>query len=343
MFFNAKQNEDGTYDRVYEATDFAEYFADFIGNGVYNKGTTPLQVVSKNGLTVKVKAGTAFIDGHKYELTEDKDITLSPNTYGTEKQSVIAVTLNLTNREITVKARQNVTSLLPVSSGGTKELVLASIKMSPNASNISQSDITDRRPDSSYCGWVTGVVKQIDTTDLFAQFEDAFNTWFDGVKNQLTTDAAGKLQAQINSLTKESYFYKDLSGASITAGLGIETGYVGVRMIGNVCTIFGQFKTNDLASGRAPRFVLASSNDIRTIDSGLLSAMSFHYKTSNANSADRTPYVPTVVYEAMGTTYNYYPARISLDTGIDIRMSGDFVENKRYEFYVTYICKGKTS
>jgi len=38
-FFNAELVS-GAYDRVYQAEDFAKYFASFVGNGVYmNKAT----------------------------------------------------------------------------------------------------------------------------------------------------------------------------------------------------------------------------------------------------------------------------------------------------------------
>ena len=63
--------------------------------------------------------------------------------------------------------------------------------------------------DESVCGWVTGVVKQLDTTTLFNQFEAYFaefkasyeadfETWFETIKGQLSEDAAGKLQLQLD-------------------------------------------------------------------------------------------------------------------------------------------------
>ena len=77
-FFNALQSG-GVYDRIYDASDFASYFSSFIGNGVFVSPVDQLKVVAKSGRTVTVKKGKAFIDGYYYELTEDKDITLSVN------------------------------------------------------------------------------------------------------------------------------------------------------------------------------------------------------------------------------------------------------------------------
>ena len=77
-FFNGTKQTDGTYDRTYDASDFASFFAKFIGNGVY-KGSG-LNVVPKSGLTVTLKAGSAFVNGYWYELSEDMDFTLSVNS-----------------------------------------------------------------------------------------------------------------------------------------------------------------------------------------------------------------------------------------------------------------------
>ena len=78
-FFNAVQSG-GTYDRTYNAADFADYFSSFIGNGVFlNANSDGLKVVAKTGLTVTVKAGRAFIDGYYYHLTENMDVTLQAN------------------------------------------------------------------------------------------------------------------------------------------------------------------------------------------------------------------------------------------------------------------------
>ena len=47
---------------------------------------------------------------------------------------------------------------------------------------------------------MTGIVDTIDATTLFKQWNSEFDIWFDGMKGQLSTDAAGNLQVQINAL-----------------------------------------------------------------------------------------------------------------------------------------------
>lgn len=58
-FFNSVSG-----DRVYRAEEWAEYFASFIGNGVFPVPSTSLQVVAGSGMAVAVKTGKAWINGY---------------------------------------------------------------------------------------------------------------------------------------------------------------------------------------------------------------------------------------------------------------------------------------
>lgn len=202
-FFNALELSDGQLDRKYDASDFAKYFAMFIGTGVFVNPTNNLQVVAKSGLTVTVKKGNAFIDGYWYELDEDLDVTFNPNATQYETDNLVCCVLDKTKREIVVSKKESVSSILPTNNGSVHELVLADVKLGVGVSIITNSVITDRRPDKSYCGFVKGTVEQIDTTDLFVQFSTAFTEWFETVKGQLGEDVAGNLQNQIEGIKQE--------------------------------------------------------------------------------------------------------------------------------------------
>lgn len=202
-FFNAMETGSGVYDRVYDAEDFAQYFALFIGNGVFLNPADQLKVVPKTGLTVTVKAGKAFIDGYWYELDEDMDITLSANGTSNAVNDVIACTLNKSTRAVSVVKKENVSSLLPVNNGTTHELILAIISVGVGVSSLTASNITDTRPDNTYCGFVGALIEQVDFGNLFDQMESQFSDWFNEMKDQLTEDAAGNLQTQIDELEEQ--------------------------------------------------------------------------------------------------------------------------------------------
>lgn len=191
----------GSYDRTYGSDDFSDMISLLVSDGVFVTPANQLMVQAKSGRTVTVKAGRAFIDGRWYILDEDKNITLSANGTAYARKDVICCTLNKSTRQITTVKKEGVSSTFPVNNGTTHELVLAEINVRVGATSISNADITDRRADSKYCGFVTGMVQQIDTTDLFLQFETRFNEWFDEIKGQLSGDVATRLQQQINDLS----------------------------------------------------------------------------------------------------------------------------------------------
>lgn len=199
-FFNANETQSGVYDRVYNAEDFAKYFALFVGNGVFINPANQLKVVPKTGLTVTVKAGKAFIDGYWYVLDEDMDIKLSVNGTAKKVNDLILCVLDKSRRTIRVKKRENASVLSPTNNGTVHELVLAIVSVGVGVSTLNSGNITDTRPDNTYCGYVGALVEQVDFGNLFEQMESQFNAWFDGMKGQLTKDAAGNLQTQINEL-----------------------------------------------------------------------------------------------------------------------------------------------
>lgn len=232
-FFNA-QESGGTYDRVYDASDFAEYFALFIGNGVFVNPMNQLKVVPKDGLTVTLKKGNAFIDGYWYKLTEDMDFTLSPNGTSYAITDVIAITLDKTNRIVTAKKKEQVSSIVPVDNGTVHELIVASISLGVGVSSITEAMITDQRPFDEYCGFVTGTVDQIDASEMFTQLEAQFTEWFDSIKGQLSGDAATSLQLQINELKQIANMLK--GGTELVDGTDLN----------NVTTIGNYYRTTAL-------------------------------------------------------------------------------------------------
>lgn len=197
-FFNAVETSSGVYDRTYNAEDFASYFSKFISNGVFINPTDGLKVSIQSGLKVTVKAGSAYIDGYYYELTENKTLTIPVNSSSYVQEDSVVIRLNKTNRKMSLELKQNDVSVSRTST--VKEIQLATIRKPIGASSFSPSDITDMRPYNEVCGFVTGVVQQISTSDLFSQFTAMFNEWFDGIKGQLGQDAATSLQNQINKI-----------------------------------------------------------------------------------------------------------------------------------------------
>lgn len=204
-FFDAVQTG-SVYDRTYASADFAEYFSSFIGNGVFVEQSDSLMVQPSSGLNIKVQVGKAWINGYFYSLTEQpKTLALARGDNRYARIDRVVCRLNMENRLIEVKVLEGTPSSNPVAKDIERndahyDLVLAEVAVSAGATTISAKDITDKRQDEKVCGVVAGVVKQIETSALFAQFKDAFDTWFESIKGQLDGDVAGMISNKIEAV-----------------------------------------------------------------------------------------------------------------------------------------------
>lgn len=194
-FFNSVSG-----DRVYRAEEWAEYFASFIGNGVFPVPSSNLQVVEGSGMVVTVKAGKAWINGYFYYNTGDLSVTLATADGVLNRIDRIVVRWDLTERKISVAVKSSTPSASPVApelqrDADAYELCLADVLVGAGVTAISQAVITDRRLDMSLCGMVAGVVQQIDTDAFNAQL----NAWFEDYKDMSKAEYSD-LVAYMNSL-----------------------------------------------------------------------------------------------------------------------------------------------
>ena len=187
-FFNSV---DG--DRKYDADDIGNYFLKLISDGVFATPATAMQVTAVSGLKVSVAAGWGFIKCKYLNNTAALQLTLSAADVVLNRIDRIVMRLDTTNRLMTIAVKQGTAASTPTApaltrvTGGVWELSLAQIYVGAGVTTITQANITDERADTSLCGYVTGLIDQIDTTNLFAQFTAAFNEWFDDVKESVVS------------------------------------------------------------------------------------------------------------------------------------------------------------
>lgn len=201
-FFNSKQNDDGTYDRIYEASDFAQYFSLMVSDGVFkDKKNKYLQVSPKDGdMKVNVSAGWGFIDGYWYHNQSDVVLEIPVNTdFSTTKQAVVLV-LDLIDRQISLDVFKNYDGGGKFTFKGKKYIVLGYVTLTVGQTSIGWKDITDTRYDNLHCGAVSGLATDVDVATMFQNVKDSFDNWFNGIKGQLDTDQAGHLQLEVNDL-----------------------------------------------------------------------------------------------------------------------------------------------
>lgn len=174
-------SEDG--DRKYSAADFVGFFQDFFTNGIVAESTTYLQVMAKEGLTVRVNVGKAYINGGFFKPKTVTDLNIEDSDTTNPRYDMVVLRWDATIKKIYLDIVKGTPAATPSVPALTRneivyELGLARIYVAANTLQITQANITDLRFNSSYCGVVKGVIDTIDTTDLFAQYEKA---WIDFV------------------------------------------------------------------------------------------------------------------------------------------------------------------
>lgn len=210
-FFDAVDQGGGDYDRVYSASSFAHYFSLLVKNGVFPDPSTGMQVKASSNpdMHVSVQPGSGWINGY-YITVEDnvpEQLTVPTANPSLSRVDSVIMGLNYVDRKIQLYIKSGAVSASPSSVSLQRdkdlyELELAQIIVSAGMASISQSSIIDMRQNTSRCGIVAGTIDQIDTEDLFAQYNAAFQTWFEEIKSNLSGNVATNLQNQITALEK---------------------------------------------------------------------------------------------------------------------------------------------
>lgn len=198
-------------DRRYNAEQMSNYFDGLISNGIYESIGQRLVVTRGTGMTVNVGTGRAIINCHW--LKNDAQVTLELDPSDVQYSRIDAIVLRLdkteSGRAIDITVKTGTPSLNPITPSLTRtqdvyELMLASVTIEKNATTIEQKNISDRRS-SSLCGWVTGIIKQVDTSDLFLQWQDAYESYFEQATSDFDDYMAAKkaeFSTWFNSLTR---------------------------------------------------------------------------------------------------------------------------------------------
>lgn len=185
-FFNSVNG-----DRKYNADDISNYFLKLISNGVFATPSNAMQVQASADMTVNVSAGWAFINCKWLENTAEYPLTLDAADVVLNRIDRIVLRLSESPRTMGIYIKKGTPASTPTppelarTKGVIWELSLAKISIHAGTTAITQAMIADERADTGLCGWVTGLIDQIDTTNLFAQFTNAFNTWFSEIKDEV--------------------------------------------------------------------------------------------------------------------------------------------------------------
>ena len=208
-FYNSKNG-----DRKYNAEDMTQPYKRLVSDGVYAMPAGQLKVTAAGGMKIQVSAGAAKIGSRWLESDAIETFTLDPSDVALNQ--IYAVVIRDDNSEnvrdglIALKKgalASNPTAPEVERSENITELKIAEIRVNKLVEEVTDADIKDTRADTAVCGWVTGLIDQVDTSDLFTQWESAyeqehqrqqeqitsnqweFDRWFNNVKDTFLTQA----------------------------------------------------------------------------------------------------------------------------------------------------------
>lgn len=224
-FFNSV---DG--DRTYNADQMSEYFKGLISQGVYESVGGALQVLADTGMTVKVQTGRAIVDYKWLECDAVESVTINAAHQVLPRYTAVVVRLDIANRLIELgtvdgTAASNPSYPAMTNSATVKEICLAMVYVPAGATAITQANITDMRA-SDKCGWVTGLIEQVDTSTLWLQWQDAYQAYYDAMTVQFE-DWFNTLtqQLNVNTYIKEYKGRMTLNGLSTSFPLSLLENY----------------------------------------------------------------------------------------------------------------------
>ena len=175
------------FDRAETSELFRLLFSKLLTNGVLAKPADCFKVMAGDtGLTVKVQPGFGLINGaFAYDpVAATFELAAAPTSYSRIDRIVLRCNYLERLCEIIVKtgtpaATPAAPELVQPASGDYYELGLALVTVSTNQSTITQSSITDTRPDSSVCGYITQFIDSIDTEAFYDQFNAFYAEFVD--------------------------------------------------------------------------------------------------------------------------------------------------------------------
>lgn len=225
-FFNAQKQQDGSYDRVYNAESFSDWLKLIVGNGVFSNPSTNLQVEARTGFNIVVDSGSGWIDGHKMDNTIYYPLTIDGSDVLLDRIDRVIFYLDNVGRTMGIGVLKGEPADFPEPPALTRddkrmEYCLAEIAIAHQASEITQADITDTRANTAICGWVTGLIEQVDTETLFIQWQTAYENAFADLENWEEAERAAFeefIQHLTEDLKVDTYIQEYTKSAALTSG-----------------------------------------------------------------------------------------------------------------------------
>ena len=200
-FFNSLN-----HDRVYDADDINAIFDGIITDGVFGNIGSKFTVTPGGGMSVNVGTGKARFHQIFVENDANLVVQISQSDVLLNRIDIVAIRVDKTvngrlGNIVIVKGSPSQNPVAPALSNDNQiwEMPIAYINIKANANVINSSDIQYLVGRNS-TPLITAPMQSINLESYISYLEKQFSEWFSFIKGKLSTDAAGNLQNQINTL-----------------------------------------------------------------------------------------------------------------------------------------------
>ena len=214
------------WDRAITAQDERDFNKLCWTNGVFANPADGLAVIAQNGTTIKIKPGGAHIEGARFWESSSRNITLSQASSTLPRIDRIVLRFDTSDdkRNVDIYLKEGVPATYPspqeiIRQSNYYELVLADIYVPPGASEITNANITDQRPNTELCGLVIPAIPFKDQSeDLWLQLKEGVNL----VESALNDTTAGKLSSRLSTVETELSKYAPKIAPVLTGEVSIK-------------------------------------------------------------------------------------------------------------------------
>jgi len=197
------------HDRQYNSVQLSSIFDGIINDGIFFSLGTHMVVTPSSDMNISVGSGRAWFN-HTW-TDNDAAIILAvdpaSSTPDIDRIDIVVLEVNASDdvRANSVKIIKGTPGTTPVAptltnAGNVHQYALAHISVPYGLTAITAGEITNKIGVTEGTPYITGPLETLNNEEVVAQWESQFTTWFNEMKDQLTTDAAGNLQSQINNL-----------------------------------------------------------------------------------------------------------------------------------------------
>lgn len=216
-------------DRLYTAEQMNRPYKRLVSNGVFatpaGTPSTDLQVVSAgSGMNIIVKKGEGIFADKWFEFPNDTTITVPANVALLPRRDSVIVQIDKRQSgrigRIVYRTGTPASYPLPPDLSTTENLIeyrVANIYVAASANYIGQDAIVDLRG-SDECQWVTGLIKQVDTSTLYAQWQAAYQAYYNQETerfNEFMRQLTQELNVNTNIIKLESHYVSTVDGTTV--------------------------------------------------------------------------------------------------------------------------------